>query len=171
MANAGPANAAEMQPYTGTITGTDVTFDLIPIPAGKFAMGSPDAEAGRKPDEGPQREVEIDPFWMGKHEVTWNEFELFMYPDEEKKLRATKSVDPGINMLTDAITHPTQPYVEMSFGMGKDGLPRDFDDAARGKQILPVAEREDRSLLPVTDGGGVGIRRTCRDDDAVVLGR
>ena len=26
-------------------------------------------------------EVEIAPFWMGKIEVTWNEFELFMYPE------------------------------------------------------------------------------------------
>ena len=53
---------------------------------------------------------------MGKCEVTWNEFELFMYPDEEKKARATKKIDPVLNNLTDAVTHPTQPYVEMSFG-------------------------------------------------------
>jgi formylglycine-generating enzyme required for sulfatase activity len=118
-----PASEKEMQPYTDTITGTEVSFDLVPIPGGKFRMGSPEGEAGRKPDEGPQREVEIAPFWMGKHEITWDEFELFMYPEEEKKTRAAKQVDPAINQLTDAITHPTQPYVEMSFGMGKEGFP------------------------------------------------
>jgi formylglycine-generating enzyme required for sulfatase activity len=100
-----------------------VNFDLVPIPAGKFKMGSPDSEAGHKPDESPVHEVAIDSFWMGKCEVTWNEFELFMYPDEEKKTRAAKQLDPALNKLTDAITHPTQPYVEMSFGMGKDGFP------------------------------------------------
>jgi formylglycine-generating enzyme required for sulfatase activity len=60
---------------------------------------------------------------MEKCEVTWNEFELFMYPEEEKKTRASKQLDASLNQLTDAVTHPTQPYVEMSFGMGKDNFP------------------------------------------------
>jgi formylglycine-generating enzyme required for sulfatase activity len=68
-------------------------------------------------------EVEVSPFWMEKYTVTWNEFEMFMYPNEEKKARETKKLDPALNALTDAVTHPTQPYVEMSFGMGKDGYP------------------------------------------------
>lgn len=118
-----PVGEKEMQPYTTTIAGSDVTYEMLPIPSGKFKMGSPDAEPGHKADEGPVREVTIAPFWMGKCEVTWNEFELFMYPDEEKKTRAAKQLDPALNKLTDGITHPTQPYVEMSFGMGKDGFP------------------------------------------------
>jgi formylglycine-generating enzyme required for sulfatase activity len=112
-----------MQPYTAPILGSDVSFDMVPIKSGKYKMGSPDSEAGHKPDESPVHEVAIEPFWMGKCEVTWNEFELFMYPDEEKKTRAPKQLDAALNRLTDAITHPTQPYVEMSFGMGKDGFP------------------------------------------------
>ena len=32
--------------------------------------------------------MEISPFWMEKCEITWNEFELFMYPNEEKKALA-----------------------------------------------------------------------------------
>ena len=115
--------AAEMKPYTVAIPGTEVTFEMLPIPGGKFKMGSPESEKGRKPDEGPQHEVEIAPFWMQKCEVTWGEFELFMYPNEEKKSRELKKLPAALNALTDAITHPTQPYVEMSFGMGKDGFP------------------------------------------------
>src|ERR1039457_2897311 len=84
---------------------------------------SPDAEAGRKPDEGPQHKVKISPFWMGQYEVTWNEYELFMYPDEEKRTRATVPTDAVGDKLADAVTHPSKPYVEMSFGMGKDGFP------------------------------------------------
>ncbi len=117
------ADEKAMQPYEGNITGTDVNFKMVPIPGGKFVMGSEDSSAGHKPDEAPAREVEVAPFWMGSHEVTWNEFELFMYPEEEKKARETKKVDPKLNNLADAVTHPTQPYVEMSFGMGKDGYP------------------------------------------------
>jgi formylglycine-generating enzyme required for sulfatase activity len=118
-----PLPEKEMKPYTEGIPGSDVTFNLVPIPSGTFLMGSPDGEEGRNDDEGPQRQVKIAPFWMGTHEVTWNEFELFMYLAEERRIRATKQLDADLNEMTDAVTHPTQPYVEMSFGMGKDGFP------------------------------------------------
>jgi hypothetical protein len=162
VANSPAVAPQEMQPYTGAIAGTEVTFEMVPIPGGTFQMGSPDSEPGRKPDEGPQRPVEIAPFWMGKHEVTWDEFELFMYPNEEKKARATKSIDPALNALTDATTRPTQPYVEMSFGMGKEGYPSDLDDPACSEQVLPVAERKDGPVLPAPDRSRMGIRRARR---------
>ena len=140
------AGAQEMKVFTTTIPGTDVSYDMVPIPAGKFKMGSPASEKGRDltastpeklaaakkklgwpegmtSDEGPVHEVEIAPFWMGKCEVTWNEFELFMYPAEERKIREAKKLDPALNAVTDAVSRPTQPYVEMSFGMGKEGFP------------------------------------------------
>ncbi len=60
---------------------------------------------------------------MGRCEVTWNEYELFMYPDEERRTRATIPTDAAGDKLADAVTHPSKPYVEMSFGMGKDGFP------------------------------------------------
>ncbi len=112
----------EMQAYTNTIPGSEVKYDMVPIPGGKFKMGSPESEPGHKPDEAPVHEVEIAPFWMEKCEATWNEFELFMYLEEEKKNRGDK-VPEDLNKITDAVTHPTHPYVEMSFGMGKDGYP------------------------------------------------
>ncbi len=113
----------DMQKYSDSILGTEVSFEVLPIPGGKFKIGSAESESGRKPDEGPQKELEISPFWMGKCEVTWNEFELFMYPTEEKRIRSMKQVDAKLNAITDASSRPTQPYVEMSFGMGKDGFP------------------------------------------------
>ncbi len=114
---------AEMKAYSATIPGTEVSYDMVPIPGGKFKMGSPENEKGRAADEGPVHEVEIAPFWMEKCEVTWNEFQLFMYPEEEKKAREVKKLSVDLNKLTDAVSHPTQPYVEMSFGMGTDGFP------------------------------------------------
>lgn len=50
---------------------------LVVIPAGKFLMGSPATEPGRFDDEGPQHEVSIASFAVGKHDVTkdqWAEF-------------------------------------------------------------------------------------------------
>src|SRR4051812_2777285 len=43
-----------MVPYVEKIPGTDVTFQMIPIPGGEFLMGSPAGEAERSKDEGPQ---------------------------------------------------------------------------------------------------------------------
>jgi formylglycine-generating enzyme required for sulfatase activity len=118
-----PAAAADMKSYTNTIPGSEVTYEMVPIPGGEFVMGSPDSEKGHKPDEGPQHKLKIEPFWMEKYEITWNEFELFMYPHQEKMIREMHKIDPALNALTDAQARPTQPYVEMSFGMGKDGYP------------------------------------------------
>ncbi|MCX7824240.1 MAG: SUMF1/EgtB/PvdO family nonheme iron enzyme [Verrucomicrobiae bacterium] len=122
IAKADVSDPAQMKPYKATIPGTEIQFEMLPIPGGEFLMGSPDNEPGRKPDEGPQVKVKVDPFWMGKCEVTWDEYELFMLPDEEKKLRAAKG-DAGDHKEADAIARPSQPYVDMTFGMGREGFP------------------------------------------------
>jgi formylglycine-generating enzyme required for sulfatase activity/mono/diheme cytochrome c family protein len=116
-------SASDMRAYTNTIPGTEVTYAVVPIPAGQFVMGSSMGEKGREANEGPQRTVKISPFWMGQYEITWNEFELFMYADAEKRFRDQIKIDPAREKVSDAVARPTKPYVEMSFGMGKDGYP------------------------------------------------
>src|SRR5262245_42408302 len=54
-----PAAAEDPKPYTETIPGTDVKFDMVPIPGGEFVMGSSAQEKGRNDDEGPQHPVAI----------------------------------------------------------------------------------------------------------------
>jgi formylglycine-generating enzyme required for sulfatase activity len=116
--------AAEMKPYTETIPGTDVKFDMVPIPGGKFMMGSPESEAGRGKDEGPQHEVEIKPLWVGKLEVTWNEYDIYAFQLDVKKRKEMKLEPPSDNdKSADAVTHPTPPYTDMTFGKGHDGNP------------------------------------------------
>jgi formylglycine-generating enzyme required for sulfatase activity len=114
---------ADMKKYTDVIPGSTVTFDMVPIAGGSFTMGSPDSEPNRKPDEGPQHQVKISPFWMGRCEVTWDEYELFMYPEQDTGVREVSKTELEAKKLADAITHPTRPYVEMSFGMGKSSFP------------------------------------------------
>jgi len=67
-----------MVPYKTTIPGSNVQFEMVPIPGGTFKMGSPDDEEDRDDDEGPQFEVQVEPFWMGKYEVTWGEYQEYM---------------------------------------------------------------------------------------------
>jgi formylglycine-generating enzyme required for sulfatase activity len=122
MANLKVKAEAGMAAYTNTIPGTTVTYGMMPIRGGEFLMGSPASEKGRKADEGPQHKVRISPFWMGRCEVTWNEYELFMYPDQEKALTVDTN-NPYLDKVSDAVSRPTKPYVEMSFGMGKGEYP------------------------------------------------
>lgn len=67
-----------MVPYTMTIPGTDVSFEMVPIPGGEFTFGTPESEADRGSGEGPQVTIVVEPFWMGKHEVTWAEYKRYM---------------------------------------------------------------------------------------------
>ena len=119
----GVTEVKQMKPYTEFIVGNPVSFDMVPIPPGEFMMGSPESEAKSKPDERPQHKVAIEPFWMGKCEVTWNEYELFQFADEERKRRIMHHSPNEAHSQADAVARPTTPYVEMSFGMGKDGYP------------------------------------------------
>ena len=109
-------DASEMKPYRATIPSTDVSFEMVPIQGGEFLMGTPDSEPGRRKDEGPQRKVRVNPFWMGAREVTWDEYRLFMFSQQAGEV-------PGQDEAIDAVSRPTRPYVEMSFGMGINGFP------------------------------------------------
>lgn len=65
-------------PYVEKIPGTNVSFEMIPVPGGEFLLGSPAEEAGRTDDEGPQVRIRTAPFWIGRSEVTWAEYHAYM---------------------------------------------------------------------------------------------
>ncbi|MHC6202342.1 formylglycine-generating enzyme family protein [Breznakiellaceae bacterium SP9] len=52
--------------------------DLVRIQGGTFTMGSPADEAGRDSDEGPQHQVTVSGFSIGKYEVTVANFRAFV---------------------------------------------------------------------------------------------
>src|SRR2546422_6619981 len=81
---------------TVTIPGTSVKFDLVLLPGGTSTIGSPEGEPGRKKDE-TSREIELKPFWIGTHEVTWEEYSLYYESWKQAKV--------------DGITRPSQPDV------------------------------------------------------------
>jgi formylglycine-generating enzyme required for sulfatase activity len=112
-----------MKPYTEKIINTEVKFDVVPIKGGTFKMGSPAGEKDRKPDEGPQVEVKLDPFWMGKHEVTWQEYEQWGLGLDQQRRKAKNTPTNQWDKTADALAIPTKPYADMTFGMGKEGFP------------------------------------------------
>jgi formylglycine-generating enzyme required for sulfatase activity len=58
--------------------GGGVQLEMVEIPAGEFLMGSPESEAGRRADEGPQRRVSVPRFYMGRFEVTQAQWQQLM---------------------------------------------------------------------------------------------
>ena len=106
--------------YMETIPGVDVSFTMIPIPAGEFMLGSPEDQQFHEPDESPQRRVQIDAFWMMETELTWDLFELFI--DTEQSALIAYGND-AIKAKADAVMRPSTPYLDPSFGMGKRGYP------------------------------------------------
>ncbi|MCR9194573.1 MAG: SUMF1/EgtB/PvdO family nonheme iron enzyme [Hyphomonas sp.] len=50
--------------------------DMVDLPGGSFTMGSPDNEANRSGNEGPQREVTLRPFSISATEITRQQWQL-----------------------------------------------------------------------------------------------
>ncbi len=119
---AGPSKD-KFKPFEEKIETSDISFDMIPVKGGVFSMGSSADDKNRGEDELLERKVKVSDFWMGKHELTWDEYELWMINLDKdnrdyKKLELTKEDERA-----DAVTKPTAPYTDMSFGMGKKGYP------------------------------------------------
>lgn len=100
-----------MVPYLEKIPGTDVVFEMIPIPGGSLQLGAGDSDAEKRDDEGPQVELQASPMWVAKTEVRWAEYKQYM-----KMYSIFKEFEAaGTRLVTDenkpdAITAPTELY-------------------------------------------------------------
>jgi formylglycine-generating enzyme required for sulfatase activity len=88
---------------TITLPGTDVAFTLAQLPGGAFAMG----------EEG--KAVTLAPFAIGTHEVTFDTYRLFARLDNDNATAASPDFD------VDAVTRPSPPYLDFTYGMGTRG--------------------------------------------------
>lgn len=109
--------------YRSTVPKTNAFFEMIAIPGGEVLMGSPPEEPGRTEDEGPQYKARVSPFWMGKLEVTWDEFEPFLITGSPRNRDGTLIKQKYADDFAELVSSPTTPYTEMSFGMGTQGFP------------------------------------------------
>jgi formylglycine-generating enzyme required for sulfatase activity len=96
--------------YEQQLPGSAIKFNMVPIVAGSFLLGTTVADRWKEEDETPQHKIQIDAFWMGAYEVTFDEYNLFF-----------SDVDFSQNTVADAITRPSPPYIELTLGMGKEG--------------------------------------------------
>lgn len=108
--------------YTEQIPGTPVSFNMIAVNGGTFKMGSPEREPFRNPDESPQHDVHISPFYMAEVETTWDMYWAF-YAETMSEGRTPPHVIYSNNENAnevDAISGPTPPwgYPDQGWGQG-----------------------------------------------------
>ncbi len=116
-----PTEITEFVNFTERIPGSSIEFDLIAIPEGNFTMGSPDSEEMRNANEGPTVKVNVSKFWMGKTEVTWDEF-LAFFAETNSQGHASDAKTEEMEDI-DAITGPTAPWGAPDQGWGKGSRP------------------------------------------------
>ncbi len=102
--------SVSFESYDQPIPGSSLQMRMVAVPSGQFLLGSPKTESNRREDEGPQRNLTIEAFWMGAFEVTHDQLNVYLH-------------DAGIsqNVVADAVTRPSPQYVDLSWGMGKQG--------------------------------------------------
>lgn len=80
--------AQQQEIYVEPSTG----MEFVHVEGGCFIMGSLDAEAGRFPDEGPQRQVCVDTYMLSRYEVTNAQYRQFD-PAHESRSHEGKTLD------------------------------------------------------------------------------
>ncbi|MGB2429462.1 MAG: formylglycine-generating enzyme family protein [Akkermansiaceae bacterium] len=96
---------------------TGASFEMLPVKGGSFRW------QGEQADD--VIEATISPFWMGKHEVTWEEYEPFMLTEipREKDGQVLEFMRETIEDDAELLARPTPPYMPMTYGMPRDGHP------------------------------------------------
>ena len=82
-------------------------YELVKIPAGRFMMGSPQDEEDRFKEEGPQSEVDVPAFFMGRYPVTNAQYQRF--------LEANPKVSEPKYWADRDYNQPRQPVVGISW--------------------------------------------------------
>ncbi len=107
--------------YVQQVPGQTYTFEMVAIPGGEITLGSPANEAGREKSDVSQHQAKIKPFWMGKCEVSWQEFLPYVFIDQKEVLRQVDKIEGIVD--TDGISHPTKPYGSVYRERGEKGYP------------------------------------------------
>lgn len=103
------AGALRAQPAdTVTIPGSEASFRLALIPAGTLEWNSEGDTAAA---------IQLDAFWIGVHEVTYDEFALFQHREKDSDASRLE----GGAFSADAVSRPTPPYLDYTYGMGSAG--------------------------------------------------
>jgi formylglycine-generating enzyme required for sulfatase activity len=101
-----PGVAAAPTVSTETIPGSLVKFDMVQVPGGSVTHPGAD---------GKMTTTTVKPFWLGKTEVTWDEYDIYAFRLDQTEDEKAKGVD--------AASRPSKPYGAPDRGYGHAGYP------------------------------------------------
>ncbi len=91
-----------------------IGMEFVLIPPGEFLMGASDAVPDPLPDERPQHLVRITkPFYLGKCEVTWGQYEILMRRFSARIKPGTKKALAKLNDDDPFGDTPSRPFPDM----------------------------------------------------------
>lgn len=110
----GAPPAAEFSAYGEPVPGTDDSISMIPVSGGHYLMGSRPTEPGREDPEGPQHNVSVGDFWMGQFEITWAQYEVFVYRNDD--FDQFVSAQELAELAIDGVSGASSPYTLTGMG-------------------------------------------------------
>ncbi len=114
----------EFADFTEQIPGSRISFAMKAIPAGSFTMGSPDDEPFHAANEGPQKEVAVERFFMAETETTWDMFWQFYQETMSEGRTPIEEVYANNSAPeVDAFSGPTPPFGNPDQGWGAGQRP------------------------------------------------
>ena len=96
---------AELVEFTDSLAdGSPCPFcpRMVALPGASFVMGSPAEEEGRYDDEGPQHEVDVPAFGIGKFEVTVGQYRAFVEATDRPATEGCRIYDEKAKEWQDA---------------------------------------------------------------------
>lgn len=96
--------AGTPEAYTETIQGTTVTFEMVPVPAGRVRLASSGGE------------VAVGPFWIARTELLWDAYDVWVFGMDQGGQVATGKGE-------DAVSRPSKPYLLPGQSFGHAGRP------------------------------------------------
>jgi formylglycine-generating enzyme required for sulfatase activity len=119
--------------------------EMVVVPAAEFMMGSPESEAGRRVDEGPQRKSTVaKPFAVAKFEVTLAEWDACVAANSCKNNPRDqgwgRGIRPAINVSWDDIIKDYLPWLSRKTGKSYRLLTEtEWEYAARAGTTTPFS--------------------------------
>jgi len=89
-------SAPHPAPYTDSIPGTLVTWEMVPVPGGPVTLGD--------------TTLEVAPFWIARTELLWDAYDVFAFLEPAAAPRGA-----------DALARPSRPYGAPDHGFGHRG--------------------------------------------------
>lgn len=105
VAEAGQSTPSELDEFVDALAAGGSAPTMVRVPGGTFLQGSSKAEVGRDDDEGPQREVRIQPFALGKTELSRAEFARFVAATGYRTDAERDTVVPSHENALGCFTH------------------------------------------------------------------